>query len=130
MAVTTIRGAQVLAGTIQRVDLDAITVGQAVVRKLVQGSNITLSSTGADAGTGDVTVSATAGTAGKSAYTNTTTTGFTVPATGSSVTVNVADTSWMAIGETVWVAGAAGSGNAGTMKITAIGSGTQVTLQA
>jgi hypothetical protein len=37
--------------------LDATTVGQAVVRKIVQGTNVTLSSTGADSGTGDVTVS-------------------------------------------------------------------------
>lgn len=56
MPPTTIRGKQVLDGSIQRADLDTTTVGQAVVAKLVQGTNIALSSTGADAGTGDVTV--------------------------------------------------------------------------
>jgi microcystin-dependent protein len=56
MPVTTIRGAQVTDGTVQRVDLDVSTVGQAVVRKIVQGTNVTLSSTGADSGTGDVTI--------------------------------------------------------------------------
>jgi hypothetical protein len=64
MAATTVRGAQVRDGTVQRADLDISTVGNAVVRKLVQGSNITLSSTGADAGTGDVTISAPAGGTG------------------------------------------------------------------
>jgi hypothetical protein len=58
MSITTIRGQQVLNGTIARADLNTSSVGQAVVAKLVQGSNITLSSTGADAGTGDVTISA------------------------------------------------------------------------
>src|SRR5258707_13252484 len=57
MPITTIRGKQVLDGSIQRPDLDITTAGQAVVAKLVQGSCITLSSTGADSGTGDVAVS-------------------------------------------------------------------------
>jgi hypothetical protein len=57
MAQTVISGKQVKDSTIQRVDLDTSTVGQAVVTKIVQGSGITLSSTGADSGTGDVTVS-------------------------------------------------------------------------
>ncbi len=42
--------------TIQREDLDISTVGKAVVAKLVEGDNMHLSSTGADAGTGDVTI--------------------------------------------------------------------------
>jgi hypothetical protein len=57
MASTVIRGAQIKDSTVQRHDLDTSTVGQAVVTKIVQGSGITLSSTGADSGTGDVTVS-------------------------------------------------------------------------
>jgi len=57
MAQTVIRGSQILNNTVQRQDMDTATVGQAVVTKLVQGSGITLSSTGADSGTGDVTVS-------------------------------------------------------------------------
>ena len=56
MPATTVRGAQVRDANIQRVDLDASTPGQAVVLKLVQGSGIQLTSTGGDAGTGDVTV--------------------------------------------------------------------------
>jgi hypothetical protein len=59
MPATVISGRQVKDSSIQRVDLDTSTVGQAVVAKLVQGANITLSSTGADSGTGDVTISAT-----------------------------------------------------------------------
>jgi hypothetical protein len=57
MPPTVIRGTQVLDGTIQRPDLDVTTAGKAVVAKLVQGTGIVLSSTGADSGTGDVTVS-------------------------------------------------------------------------
>jgi hypothetical protein len=57
MPATTIRGTQVLDGSIQRADIDVSTVGQAVTRKIIQGTGITLSSTGADSGTGDVTVS-------------------------------------------------------------------------
>lgn len=41
---------------VQRDDLDITSTGQAVVRKLVQGTGITLNSSGVDAGTGDVTV--------------------------------------------------------------------------
>lgn len=43
--------------TIVRADLNVSTSGSAVIRKLVQGTGITISSTGADPGTGDVTVS-------------------------------------------------------------------------
>jgi len=132
MAITQVRGTQVLDGSVQRTDLDATTVGQAVVRKIVQGTNVTLSSTGADSGTGDVTINVPGGgvgPAGKPAYTNTTA-GFTVPSTGSTIVVSVNDTSWMALGETVWVSGAAGASAAGTMKVSAIGSATSVTLQA
>lgn len=61
MAATTVRGAQILDGTVQRDDLDISTTNQAVVRRLVQGSGITLSSTGVQSGTGDVTITGTAG---------------------------------------------------------------------
>lgn len=57
MAATVVRGAQVKDGSIGRVDCDVSTVGQAVLVKAIQGTGITLSSTGADAGTGDVTIS-------------------------------------------------------------------------
>ena len=56
MARTCIRGDQITDGTVQRQDLDVQTAGAAVVAKIVAGTNVTLSSTGPDAGTGDVTV--------------------------------------------------------------------------
>jgi hypothetical protein len=71
MAATAIRGAQIQDGTVQRADLDITTVGSAVVRKLVQGTGITLSSTGADSGTGDVTINAVGGGGGTPGGSNT-----------------------------------------------------------
>jgi len=129
MPPTVIRGAQVLDGTIQRADLDTSTVGQAIVAKLVQGAGITLSSTGADSGTGDVTVAASvpAGPPGKDSF-STTSGSFTVPSSGSTVNVTLADASWVVIGQMVVVAGAGGGSVAGSMYVTAK-SGNQVTLQ-
>jgi hypothetical protein len=124
MGITTIRGKQVLDGTIQRTDLDVSTVGQAVVAKLVQGTNVTLSSTGGDAGTGDVTISVPGGGVGPQGPAGTpawtlTTASFTVPNSGSTVVATVQDTSWVAINEMVYVAGAAGGGLAAAMRVTA-----------
>ena len=64
MAETQIKGNQVKDGTIQRADLDVSTSGSAVVAKIIAGTGVTLSSTGPDAGTGDVTVNASGGTSG------------------------------------------------------------------
>lgn len=58
---TQLNGAQVGDGTIQRADLDVATAGAAVIRKLIASSTITLTSTGPDAGTGDVTPAIAAG---------------------------------------------------------------------
>lgn len=58
MARTQLTGLQVTDGSIQRSDLDVTTAGSAVIRKVIGGTGITLSSTGPDAGTGDVTVNA------------------------------------------------------------------------
>jgi hypothetical protein len=58
---TEITGKQIKDGTIRRVDLDTTTAGQAVVRRIVAGTGVTLSSTGVDSGTGDVTINATGG---------------------------------------------------------------------
>jgi hypothetical protein len=130
MAQTVIRGTQILNNTVQRQDLDTSTVGQALVTKIVQGTNVTLSSTGADSGTGDVTINVPGGgvgPAGLNAF-NTTSAGFTVPASGSTVTVTLGDASWVVIGQMVVVAGAGGSGVAGTMFVTAK-TGNQITLQ-
>src|ERR1700756_3518674 len=61
MAATNIRGGQILSNTVGRSDMNTATSGSAVVTKIVQGTNVTLSSTGADSGTGDVTINATGG---------------------------------------------------------------------
>ena len=53
---TAITGKQIRDGSICRVDLNTTDVGEAVITKSVAGSNILLSSTGTDAGTGDVTI--------------------------------------------------------------------------
>lgn len=58
MPPTRINGLQVRDGSVQRVDLDTTTSGQAVVARVaVNASYLSMSSTGADAGTGDVTFS-------------------------------------------------------------------------
>lgn len=57
MSRTQITGQQVKNSSVQRDDLDSITAGQAVVTKLIAGSGINFVSTGADVGTGDVTIS-------------------------------------------------------------------------
>lgn len=56
MAKTEVRGGQVKDATISRDDLDVATTGQAVARKIIAGTNISISSTGVDAGTGDITI--------------------------------------------------------------------------
>lgn len=61
MAQTQLRGTQVLDGSVQRSDMDVSTAGEAVIRKIIAGTNITISSTGVDAGTGDVTINAAGG---------------------------------------------------------------------
>lgn len=66
------------------------------------------------------------GTTGTPAWTLTTA-DFTVPAVGATVDITVKDSSWMTVGETLWIANASGSGQAGALKIQAI-SGTLVTL--
>ena len=44
---------------VRRADLNTTVSDQAVIAKIVQGTNVTLSSTGVDSGTGDVTINAT-----------------------------------------------------------------------
>lgn len=56
MGRTFLTGGQVKDGSVQKVDLDTTTTGQAVITKVIAGTNINISSTGVDAGTGDVTV--------------------------------------------------------------------------
>jgi hypothetical protein len=123
MSITAIRGKQVLDGTIQRADLDTTTVGQAVAAKLIQGTNITLSSTGADSGTGDVTINALG--------TSTTTTGasFTVPNSGSTTTVTVVDASWIIVGQPLYFATAGGGANLPGYLIVTAKAGNLLTIQ-
>lgn len=56
MAKTEVRGGQIKDTSVQRSDLDTSNSGEAVVRRIIAGTNITLGSTGADTGTGDVTI--------------------------------------------------------------------------
>lgn len=67
------------------------------------------------------------GAAGTAAYTFSSA-GFTIPAVGASVTVPVQDTSWMALGEVLWIADAGGPGIAGAMQVTGK-TGNSVTLK-
>jgi hypothetical protein len=59
MPVTGLRGRQILDGDVLRNDLNITTSGSAVTRRIIAGTNISLSSTGVDTGTGDVTINVT-----------------------------------------------------------------------
>lgn len=70
MARTEVRGGQIKDTSVSRADLDTSTIGEAVVRRIIAGTNITLGSTGADTGTGDVTVNTTANVVGAASSTD------------------------------------------------------------
>jgi hypothetical protein len=129
MAATTVRGTQITNATVQRQDMDTATVGQAMVTKIVQGTNVTLSSTGADSGTGDVTINVPTGGQGPAGLDAVTTTSgsFTVPPVGQTVIVNVVNAAWIALGQMVYVQGAGGTNLSGALQVQAI-SGNQLTL--
>ena len=59
MPVTGLRGRQILDGDVLRNDLNITTSGSAVIRRIIANTNISISSTGVDTGTGDVTITAT-----------------------------------------------------------------------
>ena len=59
MPVTGLRGRQILDGDVVRADFNITTEGSAVIRRIIAGTNISITSTGVDSGTGDVTISAT-----------------------------------------------------------------------
>ena len=61
MARTQIPTRQIGDQQVTRPDLNTDTAGAAVISKVLAGTNITITETGADAGTGDVTVNAIAG---------------------------------------------------------------------
>lgn len=56
MAVTGLRGRQILDGSVVRGDLNTTTTGDAVIRRIIEGTGLSFSSTGVDTGTGDVTL--------------------------------------------------------------------------
>ena len=58
MARTQIRAHQILDGGIQREDLNTTDSGKALITKIIAGTNINISETGVDSGTGDVTINA------------------------------------------------------------------------
>jgi hypothetical protein len=70
MARTQVRTSELENGGVTRDDLNSADTGKAVVKKLVQGTGISLSSSGADAGTGDVTVNATLTPSSTDTFTN------------------------------------------------------------
>lgn len=73
MANTAIRGGQqIMDGTVLRDDLNTTTTTQALIRKLIQGTNMSISSTGVDSGTGDVTVNLATTLTGLTSVTSTT----------------------------------------------------------
>lgn len=60
MGATQLSTRQLGASSVNKDDIDTTTTGKALVTKLVAGTNISFSSTGVDAGTGDVTINASA----------------------------------------------------------------------
>lgn len=67
---TEIRTNQIEDGGVTRDDLNTADTGKAVVRKIIQGTGISISSTGVDSGTGDVEINATGGGVTNSAGAN------------------------------------------------------------
>jgi hypothetical protein len=59
LARTQVTGKEIRDESIQRDDLDVVTTGQAVVRKILAGNNVEIDFTGIDSGTGDVTINVT-----------------------------------------------------------------------
>lgn len=59
MARTEVRTHQIKDQTVNRDDLDITTTSKAVISKVIAGTAISISSTGVDAGTGDVTINST-----------------------------------------------------------------------
>lgn len=83
-----------------------------------QGSTGPAGSQGPVGPTGNTGAQGAIGPTGQPAYTLSTS-GFVVPAVGNTITVPVADTSWAALNEVIWVQDAGGPGVAGPMQITA-----------
>jgi hypothetical protein len=61
MARTEVRSKQIKDGGVKREDLNTTVTGRAVITRVIAGTGVSLSSTGVDSGTGDVTINATGG---------------------------------------------------------------------
>ena len=96
---TEIRNEQILDSEIQRADLDITTAGQALIRRVVAGTNLTISSTGVDTGTGDVTLNVTSDSL-KANLASPTFTGTPTVPTGTIATTQTAGNSTTAIATT------------------------------
>jgi hypothetical protein len=126
MARTTVRGGQVTDGSVGRADLDVSSVGNSVVTKIIAGTGVSISETGADSGTGDVTINVSAGitgagTSGKlTKYTGSTTIGNSLLSesgsviTGTAVNLSITGPSIASVGS--------GSGTAAVAVMALIGS--------
>ena len=55
----TLTGEDIKDGSVKRVELNTTNTGEAVITKVIAGANISITSTGVDDGTGDVTIEAT-----------------------------------------------------------------------
>jgi len=53
---TQVRSDQLKDGEVKKVDINITETGQAIITKIIAGNNITIYSTGIDAGTGDVEI--------------------------------------------------------------------------
>ncbi len=58
MAITQFRASQLGANSVGRDEVNTTVSGQALITRIIQGTGITISSTGVDTGTGDVTINA------------------------------------------------------------------------
>jgi hypothetical protein len=74
MAITQATTRQLGSAAVNKDDIDVSTTTKALITKVIAGTNITISSTGVDAGTGDVTINASGGGGGGITYTEVTTT--------------------------------------------------------
>jgi len=54
-----LKSEQIKDGEVKRDDINVDETGQAVITKIIAGTGVTITSTGVDAGTGDVTIQAT-----------------------------------------------------------------------
>lgn len=59
-------GKQIQDGSVGRPDINTVDAGESLITRVIAGTNVTITSTGVDSGTGDVTINA-SGSGGSSA---------------------------------------------------------------